>query len=97
LLFLFSKPVTLVLRERNSNGRVAKLWSSTTKPLGTSFQKLSVTASAPTAGNALDLYIMQNEAGSGDAFSPTPSLPPAVAPTPAQARAHRRATAATLR
>jgi hypothetical protein len=62
------KPVTLVLRERNPTGDVARLWTSTSSTLGSSFQELKTVASSPTPGNVLDLYILQEDAESGDAF-----------------------------
>jgi hypothetical protein len=62
------KPVTLILRERNPAGDVARLWSSTSSTLGSTFQELTTVASSPTPGNVLDLYILQEGAESGDAF-----------------------------
>jgi hypothetical protein len=58
----------MILRERETSGAVAKLWYSPPAQLGSSFLKISVDASAPTAGHRLDVYIVQEDAGSGDAF-----------------------------
>jgi hypothetical protein len=53
------KPVTLILRERTPEGTVARLWSSAPTDLDSTFQELTVFASAPTAGHVLDLYFWQ--------------------------------------
>jgi hypothetical protein len=62
------KPVTLIVRERSAQGQQVKLWPSAVTDLSLGFAKLVVTAIKPGTGNQLDLYIVQDDAVSGDAF-----------------------------
>lgn len=63
------KSVELNLRERTPAGEQPNLWSSESTTLSPTFQRLTVrTGTAPTEGNALDLYVVQYGAEEGDAF-----------------------------
>jgi carbohydrate binding protein with CBM4/9 domain/glycosyl hydrolase family 16 len=62
------KPLTLVLRERDGAGNVAHLWTSTAAALGPTFVEVTAEAGSPTAGDVLDVYVLQENAEAGDAF-----------------------------
>jgi len=60
------KPVILAIREWNSNGIVNE--ATTSSALSTSFQHLTVSYTPLYSGDVLDIYVLQYNGSSGDAF-----------------------------
>jgi PKD repeat protein len=60
--------VTIRMRERDGGGAVVREWAGAAAPLGTAFQKLTVTATPLVAGHSLDVRVGQGGAVAGDAF-----------------------------
>ncbi|RKH74550.1 carbohydrate binding domain-containing protein [Corallococcus aberystwythensis] len=59
------KPVSLILREKNASGATYKLFTADAT-LTTSFQRLTVTGTVERAGDTVDVYVLQNQATSGN-------------------------------
>ena len=63
------KPIRIVVRERKVvNGALVKETSSTAVNLTTAFQKITVTHTGVKSGEAVDMYVQQDGAVSGNAF-----------------------------
>ena len=63
------KPIRIVVRERKVvNGALVKETSSTAVNLTTAFQKITVTHPGVKSGEAVDMYVQQDGAVSGNAF-----------------------------
>lgn len=61
------KAMRVALRERNSSG-VVRTVNGTSVTLGNSFQPVTVDITGVAAGNAVDMYVVQSSAGTGNAF-----------------------------
>ncbi len=61
------KPARITIRERRPNNAVLAQTTATVTLTG-SFQPVSVTATVRTTGNTIDVYVMQQSAGTGNAF-----------------------------
>ena len=62
------KPVRIVIRERTAAGGFVQETSSTAVTLTNAFQPVTVTGTAQTTGDVVDLYIQQDNAVAGDSF-----------------------------
>ncbi len=62
------KPVRIVIRERTAAGGFVQETSSTAVTLTNAFQPVTVTGTAQTTGDVIDLYIQQDNAVAGDSF-----------------------------
>ncbi|CAM3056051.1 glycoside hydrolase family 16 protein [Corallococcus sp. ZKHCc1 1396] len=61
------KPVSLILREKNASGTTYKLFTANAT-LTTGFQRLTVTGTVERVGDTVDVYVLQNQATSGNAI-----------------------------
>ncbi len=61
------KPVTLIIREKSSAGATYKLFTATVS-LTTSFQRLTVSAKVERTGDTVDVYVLQDQATSGNSI-----------------------------
>ena len=62
------KPENLFVRELAANGAVIQVVSSPTVSLAKAWQQLNVQLTVRNAGDTVDVYLMQSNATSGDAF-----------------------------
>jgi hypothetical protein len=63
------KSVNPVLRERDSSGTTTvREWTSTNATLTTAYQKLTLQGTLQASGDQFDLYVVQNDAATGDSF-----------------------------
>ncbi|RKH04821.1 glycosyl hydrolase family protein [Corallococcus sp. CA053C] len=61
------KPVSLILREKSSGGTTYKLFTADAT-LTTGFQRLSVTGTLERVGDTVDVYVLQNQAVTGNSL-----------------------------
>ncbi|WP_199732632.1 MULTISPECIES: glycoside hydrolase family 16 protein [Corallococcus] len=61
------KPVSLILREKSAAGSTYKLFT-TDATLTTAFQRLTITGTVERVGDTVDVYVLQNQATSGNAI-----------------------------
>ena len=61
------KPVSLILREKSSGGTTYKLFTADAT-LTTGFQRLTVTGTVERVGDTVDVYVLQNQAVTGNSI-----------------------------
>jgi hypothetical protein len=61
------KPVSLILREKNSAGTTYKLFTASAT-LTTAFQRLTITGTVERVGDTVDVYVLQEQAVAGNSL-----------------------------
>ncbi|MCY1046919.1 glycoside hydrolase family 16 protein [Corallococcus sp. bb12-1] len=61
------KPVSLILREKSASGTTYKLFTADAT-LTTAFQRITITGTVERVGDTVDVYVLQNQATSGNAI-----------------------------
>jgi beta-glucanase (GH16 family) len=62
------KPIAIAIRERSPAGSTVKVTTSATAVLGGAYAPISVSATLVTAGDSLNVYVIQSSAAKGNAF-----------------------------
>lgn len=92
------RPVAIALRERSDSGQRVKVWQSPAVSLTRTFQRIHVAATPLNAGDALELYVLQDQATPGDSFVATylslTTSAPIITPAPFPSVLHTKSTEA---